>query len=863
MRWLARIVEFLLVITLVLFFAESRWHTFSHLLDEFLQQQGVTLSWHLRSPFTIELDNIRYQNLPVAKRVVINYRILPLLHKKLIIKKAIIEGLDIESITKIKPPKQKKSKKGLDFSWQINKLIADATFKEYRFKLQASKITQESGFIDKLIAQSPKLGKVVAKGKYSNNRLRLAGKLQLKKFNPHLQLQPIPFSLSLTQKGINFTLKPRTIKYEQLLISRGIIEGFYDYKKLHATIKAPLLWQKTKANVVAKVFYNKELSYTFEANVTNPALPIPLTQKVYQKLSLTGRGDLHRVESNISSPLFDAKLVLKDFRDFTLQTSKIAMHELNETLPQDGWLMLQAQGNIHRVALHTQSNYFKLAAKLEKNKVEGDLKFLRKYKDFNLPALNPIRFITTSQKTHIVTNLGSIDLYKNLTGSIKIANATITIKKERQTLTLDASIKSLKHFIDAMKNLYPISLNNLDAECVAHGSYDTKAKHFTLHIQVQSIKSKKLNPFEFLQIDMHGSMQKVIIDYYSFVYNHHGFYATKPSYIYIDDKIRLAPLWFEDSIKITGWIDPSRLDAKLAISSPDYTYSSSEGKARVQLSLRALMQKGLVDIEGDLKLKNGYITYQPKKFHTVEDKDIIIVDKEVKQNTFIKDKVALDIHITAKNPIIYKIPDLYVLFKPDVTIYKEYQKPLQLLGVVQIIRGNYKLSGGDISFMPSTVSFYGPPTNPLLEIHGKTRRDRYTIFIDIMGDVENPIVQFDSDPYLPQNQILSMIAFGSGSQGAISKLLGGSRLGSLLSNFFVKDLLENFGIKLDKLSLVTQNGRVGFEIGKRISDKITILYKNDEISTLIIRYRINNHFESEAIFGPSKSGVHIYYQNTK
>ncbi len=862
MRRLASLIEFVLLLLLALLLAQLRWQTFSCLIDDALRQHGLSLRWHFRSLNELELYNIRYQHHQIAQRAIIHYRLLPLLHKRVIFTKILIEELDIASLAALKLPKST-PKSNIQFTWRIDKLLASAYYQNYRFKLKAGSITQKSAKIEQLLATSPRYGKAIAHGRFVQDRLYLQGIATLRQIVPKLHCKPIAFTTQIGKEGIAFSLRAKEVRYEELLAPQIEAKGFYDYKKLQAAIKAPLTWRNFQAALHVALAYEKKLTYSFDGMLTHPAIDLPLSPKAYKEIAIAGSGNLQKLETNLTTPIYQAHICLEDFKKFHLTTSPLAFYDLNRTLPQDGYLTLQAHGTFQEITLQADSNYFTLQAFKNKKETKGKLRFLRPYKDIALPALNPVHFLASSNKIHIQSALGVVDLRNDYTGSITLANAKVHIKKEGPTLIAQATISSLAKFLQAIKQLYPLTLPPIDAKVQTRGSFDTASKKFALHLQARGIKGKKLNPFEFFQTDLHGTPQKIIINYYSLVYNHHGFFATRPSTIKIGEKIFIEPFWFEDSLQIRGWLDPKTMDASFTVAGDDYTYSSIEGELTGKIGLTATLKRGNIAIAGEILLKNGLITYKPKKSHSIEDRDIIIVDKEKREHPFFLDHIALDIHIASKNPIIYKIPDIFILFRPDITLYKELQKPLQLLGVVKIVRGSYRLSGGDLAILPSSISFYGAPTNPLLEIYARTRRDRYTIFINIMGEVENPLVHFESDPPLPQNRILSLLAFGSGSQKAISKLLGGSRLGALLSNLFIKDLLENFGVKLDTLSLITQGDRLGFEIGKRINDKITILYKNDEISTLIIRYRFSDHFETEAIFGPSRSGIHIYYQNSK
>ena len=87
---------------------------------------------------------------------------------------------------------------------------------------------------------------------------------------------------------------------------------------------------------------------------------------------------------------------------------------------------------------------------------------------------------------------------------------------------------------------------------------------------------------------------------------------------------------------------------------------------------------------------------------------------------------------------------------------------------------------------------------------------------------------------------------------------------SIFGNSLVQGISDNLGIKLDRVNFTTKkDGKLGFEIEKRLNDKVTIMYQNDTVQTIKIKYQNTDEIESDFTFSPEYSGIDIIYKNEK
>ena len=835
---------------------EAKTGLLTQFVTSFLHKEGINFTFKLEDIHTIQISNISYHHQPIASKVTITLRYLPLLQGILYINKLQIYNLHLNALTTVKPSKSGKPSL-LPIQPFIKEAYISASYHPYFVKAYLKNLSLHQGDITKLYLQSP-YGKAIASGTMIDKKIHLKGTIYPK--NLPLTLKRGYFSTTITSKKVDFLISSKEALYKQITIQNIITKGAYDYKKLHLKSHFIASLQKTKATIAAQLRYDKNLSYNVEANITNKTYPIPIKPEFYKSFYLQANGIDKKAKLNITNSHCHISAII-DNNYFTIKSSPIKAIDLNETLPEDMRLSLQAKGDLKSQKVTIYSNYFEAIINKEKT-IKAKIEFTKPYKNLNLAALSPLIIDYDFTKLHFSSPLGKGEITKELQGKITIAGAKIGIKKRDDTLLLHLNAPSLKTTITKINKLYSLKAPKKDLNLLARAAIYLHKKRASATIKAKAKEIDSL--FSYFESSINATPTKITIPYYALVLKNRGFYATKPSIIQkVGNKYQFT-LWIEDSIKIVGKADPKTKSAQGSIKATNYHYSSIEGEIQGDINLHFIAQPNFVDLQGKITLLQGVITYKPKKIRTVEDKDIIVIDAiEEKKENFFQKYATLYIKIDAKRPILYKIPELYALLRPDLLIYKELQKPLQLLGTIKIIRGRYQVEESAFDISPSTLSFYGPLVNPLLELNLKTIKNNYTIYINVAGDLENPILHFDSDPPLQESEILSILAFGTSSNSLIGSAIGGSKLGAMLSNLFIKDLIATFGIRLDTLSLITSSNRFGVEIGKRLSDKITIIYKNDEISTLIIRYRFNEHIESDFIFGPNKSGAHLFYRQTK
>ncbi len=339
------------------------------------------------------------------------------------------------------------------------------------------------------------------------------------------------------------------------------------------------------------------------------------------------------------------------------------------------------------------------------------------------------------------------------------------------------------------------------------------------------------------------------------------FFAHKPSLLKIDaHHLAIDRLWINDQATLRGAYDSDRQKGHLTLKAPRYHYKDREGDFHLSADLSADLERNTTAISGNLTFLDGLVTYTPRKHHYVQDDDIVVVQERQARQRHHSD-LSVDVSIATQKPILYKTPQTEAYFDLDLKFWKERRKELELLGIAKVLGGSYSEGNKRFELKHGEILFGGPILNPYLNLSATYKGDPYLITVTITGTLESPIMHFSSSPYLSQSDILSYLLFDSTTQDLFnSKTSSSTTALKLLGNTFAKEIVSTFGIKLDRLVLsTTEEGGLGIEVGKRLSKNVTLIYINDIVSTIKIKYKFSRKLESDITISPESSGIDFLY----
>jgi translocation and assembly module TamB len=328
---------------------------------------------------------------------------------------------------------------------------------------------------------------------------------------------------------------------------------------------------------------------------------------------------------------------------------------------------------------------------------------------------------------------------------------------------------------------------------------------------------------------------------YTLKYNAKKIFSNKASHILFDkEDITINTLWLNDEVKLQGNFNLKSQKAKIKIDSDSFSLSQKIVDVKSRVHLDTLIENENIDISGKVTLLGGDIHYDLSQQRFASDSDIV-VRKSKKFRTKKKpspfmDKVSLNIFIDSKNPLHYKKGNINLKTKVSLGIQKTINSPLNILGSIELLKGgSYDFEGKKFILNQSFVYFTGAIDKPLLDISVNYQSLNYLITIRLTGMPNSPNIQFSSSPSLSREQILSIILFDSeGLAGTNS----GEDMMKMMGGVMAKSALSNLGIELD--SLVFGKGN-SIEVGKKLSNKMTIIYINDIVSQVKLNYQHGKH----------------------
>jgi translocation and assembly module TamB len=163
------------------------------------------------------------------------------------------------------------------------------------------------------------------------------------------------------------------------------------------------------------------------------------------------------------------------------------------------------------------------------------------------------------------------------------------------------------------------------------------------------------------------------------------------------------------------------------------------------------------------------------------------------------------------------------LFVNGMGINSEWQAQLklrggattpELLGRVQLVRGDYDFAGKRFQLTRGDIRFQGVyPPDPIIAIAAENTGNGFTATLSIDGTAQRPNIHFASVPQLPEDEVLSRVLFGTGVTnlsapeaiqlaGALASLRGG---GSGLNPMgMVKK-----GLGIDRLRILPADATIG------------------------------------------------------
>lgn len=772
--------------------------------------------------------------------------------------------------------------------------------------------------VEKLVLQkanlnlnsSTNLSDIHYKTKVKNNKL--IGKVDFKPKKALFKLYELPIrreavgdivlDLNVSQTLVSTDLQ---IKMEQIL--KADEDDFnLDIDNLHVNVQYDIEKNsmKAKSNLLLTTPYAKDVLVTnlltMEKNI-NYSGEIHARQiigvdakfvKPLNNLQIKYKGDSHSIKTDIASDNLQGTFLSSDFKKAKLHLENkkaLALNEfielpveLNQTkanividapLSFEENATIVAYVKINSNVLNMDANVsYKERLQVKTLSYIPEESLLRSYsEELKWDSLNPIKADVElrDESVESLITAGTLsakaqyDLNSTMVkGKVTLGglNADISgIVKEK--ITVDTKISSMNTLIESVENIY--ALGDIP---VVKGSADISVELTEMKIVDLVLKSPEIiyqsdrkteHHVNDIELDVNLQDQRVVLNRYALTYADQKLFSTKPSIVSLEDSnISIAPLWLNDELKVEGKYDLKARKGTIDAEAEKLHIAHEIVDLDSIIDIITVLDGNKTSVNGEIILLGGNIHYDLSQKTFASDSDIIIVQdmKEKKESPFM-DNLSTSVQIKTQKPLIYKKGDIDIRAAVDLSVYKAERSELMVLGSVEILEGgSYMFEGKKFVLDKSYVHFTGNPNKPLIEASVKYKSVSHLITITVTGTADAPNINFSSKPSLTKEQILSIILFDSeGGAGTNS----GEDMMKMMGGAMAKSALSNLGVQLDHLVLGEGNS---VEVGKKLTDEMTIIYVNDEVASVKLKYEHGKHSESVISVSEESQSYDIIYK---
>jgi translocation and assembly module TamB len=638
---------------------------------------------------------------------------------------------------------------------------------------------------------------------------------------------------------------------------------------------------------------HKSAPFVYSGSLILPKIDIPdkSISKRVGKVKINFRGDAKKLSAKLNSSLFRATFATPDMKKASLHIFSNGSLALANfvNLPSGleaakASIDIGSELNLSKIMplkakYSIKSNIANIDGKLSYGKnleskalLRVPKKTLLKKMDKNLKVENifPLKMALKLDGNDTILRLFSKNISakadyslesEKIEGKISLADSVVNIsgslKKRVNMLMKSSSVKKLFKNIGKIYKMEPPAID---------GDLSVKASYLAAKGSIKaSIRSKRFipdnkarikKPIRKLSVDLSADLKKkaLNIENYSVEVAGMKFFSKRTSKIMFKKSLlKIKELWINDELKIKGRYDAAKDKGRISAKASSFKIEHENAKMRISLDLDTRISKGKIDSEGKIYILGGKVFYNMKAKHYASDEDIIIVQHmREKKNSFFEKNVRLKLYVESKRSLLFKQKDVKVELKPQMSILKEYKSPVMVLGSIDFRKGGYyNFNGKKFVLEKSAVYFTGKPTSPLLNIKLIYRRYGKAIWISVSGSGSEPVLNFSSSPYMTRDQILSFILFDSENSGNSSE-----DMLSMVGGGLAKSILGNMGLKLDTLVL----SQKGFEVGKKISNKVSIIYDQKDESKIIVRVEHSPKVETDISIGQESQSIDIIYK---
>ena len=349
---------------------------------------------------------------------------------------------------------------------------------------------------------------------------------------------------------------------------------------------------------------------------------------------------------------------------------------------------------------------------------------------------------------------------------------------------------------------------------------------------------------------------KVVLKSYKATFNKQKYFSTKAATVTLGDTMQVTNLWVNDQLQIDGNYNAANKKGSFTADAKKFHIKDKMADIQTKIDLEVGLDGDDTTVKGKVVLLKGSIspTLQGRSFAT--DSDIIILQEMTKKKSSpFMDNLTLSLKIETKEALRLKQKPMNIRLKPDFTIIKDKGAQMLYMGSVELMKGGtYIFQEKKFTLGKSFVYFTGDVNKPLLDIKANYKSINHLITIAVTGTPAEPNINFSSSPSLTREQILSVILFDSEAGGDTQS---GNDMMKMMGGAMAKAALADVGVKVDHLAFGEGNS---VEVGKKLTNKITVIYINAEVPKVKLKYQHGKRTESVIGVSEESQSVDIIYK---
>ena len=177
-------------------------------------------------------------------------------------------------------------------------------------------------------------------------------------------------------------------------------------------------------------------------------------------------------------------------------------------------------------------------------------------------------------------------------------------------------------------------------------------------------------------------------------------------------------------------------------------------------------------------------------------------------------------------------PETAVEVQGSLLVDKNFNKPFVIGGSAQAVRGFVTYRGRKFEIERGRITFTGADKiNPILDVVGRHDVSDYAITLHVEGESRRPRLTFSSTPDLPDEDILSLLAFGktidrlSGSEQSALSAQGAAIAGNILSGILEKRVGNTLGLDTLEVDVGDELGTGSVRGGRYVTQDLFLSYE--------------------------------------